>query len=70
MRRPSTKLHPQLTSVASSLLAILSCAPAWAANGGEAASPDAGGLPGGLFVVLVLVWTLGLYLQSTRRRMV
>jgi hypothetical protein len=70
MRSRPTKLLPQLTPVALFLLTLLSCAPVWAANGSEASGLDAGGLSGGLFAVLALVWTLGLYLQSTRRRMI
>lgn len=70
MRRRLFNLTPQLTSVVMSLLAMLSCASAWAANGNENPGSGASGLAGGLFVELALVWTLGLYLQSTRRRIV
>lgn len=49
---------------------MLSCASAWAANGMEAERLDAGSVFGVLFAVLALLWMLGLYLQSTRRRMV
>ncbi len=70
MKRRPFKFLPQLTPVAFGLLAALPCASVWAANGGEAARLDTTGLSVGLFAVLALVWTLGLYLQSTRRRMV
>lgn len=70
MKSTSFKFLPQLTCVAASLLAMLSCASAWAANGMEAERLDAGSVFGVLFAVLALLWMLGLYLQSTRRRMV
>jgi hypothetical protein len=70
MKSCPNKRLPQLTPVVPILLTILSCGPVWAANGSETASLGAGGLPGSLFAVLALVWTLGLYLQSTRRRMI
>ncbi|MEE4174219.1 MAG: hypothetical protein V2I57_08210 [Xanthomonadales bacterium] len=70
MTRRLTKLHPQLTAAVASLLTMMSCGSAWAAEGSANPGSDAWGLAGGLVVVLALIWMLGLYLQSTRRRMV
>ncbi len=65
MESHSSKTRPRLKPIASTLLATLACVPAYAVDGSEASGLNAWALFGGLFAVLAL----GLYLQSTRRRM-